>query len=176
MEELYRNIATLTRDLRKVEFYSTYLARKMKYETRLTRCKKKTNLHNIKPLTLYYAKSSVSRSFVHCDAYKINTSRYTWMHVNGTALLFDVFRSCRTTIRGFIFMFTQVSYVKLIQFTFAHTMPITVKFSDPLLFAARTAVILKCVLLKYLQSFYEIFIKMFINFEHNNIIQEDSIL
>jgi hypothetical protein len=53
MEELYRNIATLTRDLRKVEFYSTYLARKMKYETRLTRCKKKTNLHNIKPLTLY---------------------------------------------------------------------------------------------------------------------------
>jgi hypothetical protein len=32
-------------------------------------------------------------------------------------------------------------------------MPITVKFSDPLLFAARTAVILKRVLLKYLESF-----------------------
>jgi hypothetical protein len=88
----------------------------------------------------------------------------------------DVFRSSKTTVRGFMFMFTQVFYVKLIEFTFAHTMPIIVKISDPLLFTARSTVILKSVFFQIFTNFVRKFIKMLINFEYNIINQEDSIL
>jgi hypothetical protein len=74
-----------------------------------------------------------------------------------------VFRFCRTTIRRFIFIFTQVFYAKLIQFTFTNTKPVIVNISEPLLFTSRPTIIFKCALLKNSQSSYEKFIKMFIN-------------
>jgi len=86
------------------------------------------------------------------------------MHITGTDIFFRrVFRFCTTIIRGFILIFTQVLYAKLIQFTFANTKPVIVKILEPLLFTSRPTIIFVCALFKYLQSSYENFIKMFIN-------------
>lgn len=63
----------------------------------------------------------------------------------------DVFWSCRTIIIEFTCI--KVLHVKLVTFTSAHTMLITVKISEPFTFTAYVTLLLRCVLLQYLQSY-----------------------
>jgi hypothetical protein len=64
----------------------------------------------------------------------------------------DVFRSCRAIIMEF--MCIKVLHVKLVTFTSAHTMLINVKISEPFTLTAYVTLLLRYILLQYLQSYF----------------------